>query len=203
MSPDPPETLAHDPIMELEWGVCLAPEDAESHEKHRGQSGPGRRSARDPRMARVARLRPAAGGVARRRSSCSASSMRTPGRTASSFRSPPTPPTSTRSPPTSSLRCPATRSIERRIKSLVRWNALAMVVRANKAEDGIGGHISTYRVGGDAVRSRLQPFLPRPGRRPRRRRHLLPGPRGARHLRARVSSKAASTRRSSRTSAAS
>ena len=34
--------------------------------------------------------------------------------------------------------------IERRIKSLVRWNALAMVVRANKKEDGIGGHISTY-----------------------------------------------------------
>src|SRR5262249_45284819 len=32
----------------------------------------------------------------------------------------------------------------RRIKSLVRWNAAAMVVRANKAEEGIGGHISTY-----------------------------------------------------------
>src|SRR3979490_3437384 len=34
--------------------------------------------------------------------------------------------------------------MERRIKSLVRWNALAMVVRANKLEEGIGGHISTY-----------------------------------------------------------
>lgn len=34
--------------------------------------------------------------------------------------------------------------IERRIKSLVRWNAMAMVVRANKQESGIGGHISTY-----------------------------------------------------------
>ncbi|MGE3519670.1 MAG: pyruvate dehydrogenase (acetyl-transferring), homodimeric type, partial [Vicinamibacterales bacterium] len=39
---------------------------------------------------------------------------------------------------------PGSREIERRIKSLVRWNAAAMVVRANKAEDGIGGHISTY-----------------------------------------------------------
>ena len=39
---------------------------------------------------------------------------------------------------------PGSREIERRIKSLVRWNALAMVVKANKAEDGIGGHISTY-----------------------------------------------------------
>ena len=39
---------------------------------------------------------------------------------------------------------PGSQEIERRIKSLVRWNAMAMVVRANRASDGIGGHISTY-----------------------------------------------------------
>ncbi len=39
---------------------------------------------------------------------------------------------------------PGDRELERRIKSLVRWNAVAMVVRANKYDDGIGGHISTY-----------------------------------------------------------
>ncbi|MEO8275535.1 MAG: pyruvate dehydrogenase (acetyl-transferring), homodimeric type [Thermoanaerobaculia bacterium] len=39
---------------------------------------------------------------------------------------------------------PGDRLIERRIKSIIRWNAMAMVVRANKHEDGIGGHISTY-----------------------------------------------------------
>jgi len=39
---------------------------------------------------------------------------------------------------------PGDRDIERRIKSLVRWNAVAMVVRANKYDDGIGGHISTF-----------------------------------------------------------
>jgi pyruvate dehydrogenase E1 component len=39
---------------------------------------------------------------------------------------------------------PGNPDIERRIKSLVRWNAAAMVVRANKADDGIGGHISTF-----------------------------------------------------------
>ncbi len=39
---------------------------------------------------------------------------------------------------------PGSNEIERRIKSLIRWNALAMVVKANRAEDGIGGHISTY-----------------------------------------------------------
>jgi pyruvate dehydrogenase E1 component len=39
---------------------------------------------------------------------------------------------------------PGSREIERRIKSIVRWNAMAMVVRANRQSDGIGGHISTY-----------------------------------------------------------
>ncbi len=39
---------------------------------------------------------------------------------------------------------PGDQALERRIKSLIRWNALAMVVRANKHENGIGGHISTY-----------------------------------------------------------
>ena len=39
---------------------------------------------------------------------------------------------------------PGDREIERKIKSLVRWNAMAMVVQANRKEDGIGGHISTY-----------------------------------------------------------
>jgi pyruvate dehydrogenase E1 component len=39
---------------------------------------------------------------------------------------------------------PGNREIERRIKSIIRWNAMAMVVRANKASDGIGGHISTF-----------------------------------------------------------
>ncbi len=39
---------------------------------------------------------------------------------------------------------PGSRDLERRIKSLIRWNAMAMVVRANRAEAGIGGHISTF-----------------------------------------------------------
>ena len=39
---------------------------------------------------------------------------------------------------------PGDRAIERRIKSLIRWNAMAMVVRANKHHEGLGGHISTF-----------------------------------------------------------
>ena len=39
---------------------------------------------------------------------------------------------------------PGDRVIERRIKSYIRWNAMAMVVRANREDPGIGGHISTF-----------------------------------------------------------
>jgi len=39
---------------------------------------------------------------------------------------------------------PGDRKTERRIKSIIRWNAMAMVVRANTETPGIGGHISTY-----------------------------------------------------------
>src|SRR5499427_10959060 len=39
---------------------------------------------------------------------------------------------------------PGDRKLERRIKSLIRWNAMAMVHRQNKKDPGIGGHISTY-----------------------------------------------------------
>ncbi len=34
--------------------------------------------------------------------------------------------------------------MERRIRSLVRWNALAMVMRANENDEGLGGHISSF-----------------------------------------------------------
>lgn len=39
---------------------------------------------------------------------------------------------------------PGDMEMERKIENAIRWNAMAMVVRANKAEDGIGGHISTF-----------------------------------------------------------
>ncbi len=39
---------------------------------------------------------------------------------------------------------PGNRDLERKIKSIIRWNAMAMVVQANKKKEGIGGHISTY-----------------------------------------------------------
>ena len=39
---------------------------------------------------------------------------------------------------------PGDRELERKIKSIVRWNAMAMVTKANKETPGIGGHISTF-----------------------------------------------------------
>ena len=39
---------------------------------------------------------------------------------------------------------PGDEHIERRIRAFIRWNAAAMVVRANKVADGIGGHLSSY-----------------------------------------------------------
>ncbi|MCF7849756.1 MAG: pyruvate dehydrogenase (acetyl-transferring), homodimeric type [Kiritimatiellales bacterium] len=48
-------------------------------------------------------------------------------------------------PPEEQPPYPGDREMERRIKSLIRWNAMAMVVRANREEEGIGGHISSYQ----------------------------------------------------------
>src|ERR1700733_2262326 len=47
-------------------------------------------------------------------------------------------------PPEEEVAYPGDRALERNIKSLVHWNALAMVVRANKYDANIGGHLATY-----------------------------------------------------------
>ena len=47
-------------------------------------------------------------------------------------------------PPEKEPPYPGNREIERRIKSYIRWNAMAMVVKANRIHPDIGGHISTY-----------------------------------------------------------
>jgi pyruvate dehydrogenase E1 component len=47
-------------------------------------------------------------------------------------------------PPEEESAYPGDRIIERNIKSLIRWNAVAMVVHANKLDPNIGGHLATY-----------------------------------------------------------
>ena len=42
-------------------------------------------------------------------------------------------------------RMPGDLFIERSIRSLIRWNAMAMVMRANLKDSTLGGHISTFQ----------------------------------------------------------
>ncbi|GAB2189042.1 pyruvate dehydrogenase (acetyl-transferring), homodimeric type [Sessilibacter sp. MAH2] len=42
-------------------------------------------------------------------------------------------------------RMPGDMFMERRIRSLIRWNAMAMVMRANDNNEGLGGHIATFQ----------------------------------------------------------
>ena len=47
-------------------------------------------------------------------------------------------------PPESEIKSPGDQNVERRIRSLIRWNAAAMVVKANKKNPELGGHIGTF-----------------------------------------------------------
>ena len=47
-------------------------------------------------------------------------------------------------PPEDQPQYPGDPYIERHIRSLIRWNALAMVMRANLTDDELGGHISSF-----------------------------------------------------------
>ena len=47
-------------------------------------------------------------------------------------------------PPEAEKRMPGDLFSDRRIRSLIRWNALAMVMRANANQEGLGGHIATF-----------------------------------------------------------
>src|SRR6202035_5188495 len=40
---------------------------------------------------------------------------------------------------------PGDPALERRLRSIVRWNAMAIVVRANQESSELGGHIATYQ----------------------------------------------------------
>ncbi|MEJ1355241.1 MAG: pyruvate dehydrogenase (acetyl-transferring), homodimeric type [Candidatus Sedimenticola sp. (ex Thyasira tokunagai)] len=47
-------------------------------------------------------------------------------------------------PVTQQERFPGDRAMERRIRSFIRWNAMAMVVQANRISTELGGHISSF-----------------------------------------------------------
>ncbi|NWO06465.1 MAG: pyruvate dehydrogenase (acetyl-transferring), homodimeric type, partial [Alteromonadaceae bacterium] len=47
-------------------------------------------------------------------------------------------------PPENEARMPGDLAMERRIRSLIRWNMAAMVTRANNKNKGIGGHLASF-----------------------------------------------------------
>src|SRR2546430_11054630 len=58
---------------------------------------------------------------------------------------------------------PGDLALEQRITSIVRWNALAMVVRANVAYGELGGHIGSYASAAEIFECGFNPFFPRWG----------------------------------------
>ncbi len=54
---------------------------------------------------------------------------------------------------------PGDLALEERITALVRWNALAMVVRANREHPELGGHIATYASAADLFEVGLNHFF--------------------------------------------
>ena len=84
--------------------------------------------------------------------------------------------------------------VEQRLSAIVRWNALAMVVRANRAHPELGGHIASYASAADLFEVGFNHFFA-PGRRRENRRSrrgpgLFPAALGDRRLLARVSRRA-------------
>ena len=62
-------------------------------------------------------------------------------------------------PPEKQPPFPGNRELERRIKSIIRWNAMAMVVRANREDKSIGGHISTFASSATLVEVAMNHFI--------------------------------------------
>ncbi len=62
-------------------------------------------------------------------------------------------------PPEAEPPFPGDRAIERRLKSIIRWNAMAMVVRGNRNAHGIGGHISTFASSATLVETGFNHFF--------------------------------------------
>ena len=91
--------------------------------------------------------------------------------------------------------------LERRLRSIVRWNAIAMVVRANKLSSELGGHIASYQSLATLYEVGYNHFWRASTDEQPRRSRLLPGPLIAGQLRARLPRRAAHRASSSTASA--
>jgi pyruvate dehydrogenase E1 component len=48
-------------------------------------------------------------------------------------------------PPEKEAKSPGDRAIEHKLRSIIRWNALAIILRANMDSSELGGHIASFR----------------------------------------------------------
>src|SRR2546421_8405444 len=55
---------------------------------------------------------------------------------------------------------PGDEHIERRVRAFIRWNAMAMVTRANRRYDGLGGHLWTYASSPPLLEGGFHRFFP-------------------------------------------
>ncbi len=82
---------------------------------------------------------------------------------------------------------PGNDELETRLRHYVRWNAMAMVVRANKVSSELGGHVASFASAATLYDVGFNHFWRAPSDSLRRRHGLLARPQRAGHLRARVS----------------
>ena len=119
--------------------------------------------ARNPRLVRRARLgHPARGRRARRVSARTADGPRE--RTWRRSRGAADSPYRNTIPPETQAPFPGDLELEERITAIMRWNALAMVMRANMAAGELGGHIATYASGAEIFEVGFNHFFRAGGR---------------------------------------
>ena len=88
-------------------------------------------------------------------------------------------------PPGLEAKSPGDRELEHKIRAAIRWNAMAIILRANKESSELGGHIASFQSSAHLYDIGFGHFWRAHGR-AWRRPHLRPGPRVARYLCARV-----------------
>ena len=97
---------------------------------------------------------------------------------------------------------PGDLALEQRITSIIRWNALAMVMRANQASGELGGHVASYASAAEIFEVGFNHFFRAPHDGHARRPRVLPAALGARRLCARVPRRRPRARSSSPTTGA-
>ncbi len=89
-------------------------------------------------------------------------------------------------PPQDEPAHPVDEALERRVRSIVRWNAIATILNANKTSSELGGHIASYQSAAVLYETGFNHFWHAPSDTPRRRPGLHAGSFEPRRLRPRL-----------------